>query len=215
MLDAVIFDMDGVLADSEPIHLATANRVLAPFQVRITAEENQDYLGLDEPTFWFKVVERHNLEADPGLLGAQRVESVVEEIRNGILPLPGVPELVTGLVMRGLDLAVASSSPRAVVDAVLKELGLRRTFKTAISGDQVAKGKPEPDIFLLAAQELGVPPDRCMVIEDSPMGLSAARRAGMFTVAVQNRYNLDLDLSEADRIFSGLDHFDWSLLDER
>ena len=117
--------------------------------------------------------------------------------------------------MRGLSLAPASSSPRIVVEAILEELGLARSFQAVISGDQVERGKPEPDIFLKASHALGIPPERCMVVEDAPHGIMGARRAGMFVIAVRNRYNLDLDLSQANRIFSSLDHFDWTLFEER
>lgn len=214
-MEAVIFDVDGVLTDSEPLHLDAANRVLEPFNARLEEEENQALLGLDEKTFWQKMIERFHLGEEPKALADRRVLEVLGLIREGILPLPGVPEFITGLIMRGLPLATASSSPRVVVEAILEELGIERAFQSVISGDDVEEGKPEPHIFLKAAAALEVPPEECMVIEDSPNGILAARRAGMFVVAVENRYNRGLDLSEADRVFSGLNLFDWSLFDER
>jgi HAD superfamily hydrolase (TIGR01509 family) len=211
-MDAVIFDVDGTLTDTEPLHFEAANKVLARFGVQLSEEENSHLLGLDEPSFWQEVIRRFDLSADPAALGTSRMEEVLTLIREGIVPLPGIPELITGLIMRGFPLATASSSPRAVVEAILEELGLQRAFKVLVCGDQITRGKPEPDIFLKAAADLGISPENCMVFEDSPAGIHGARRAGMFTVAVQNRYNIGLDLSEADRIFSGLDHFDWTLV---
>lgn len=214
-MEAVIFDVDGVLTDSEPLHLDAANRVLESFNARLSEEENQALLGLDEKTFWQKMIERFQLAEEPKALADRRVLEVLRLIREGILPLPGVPEFITGLIMRGLLLATASSSPRVVVEAILEELGIERTFRSVICGDDVEEGKPAPHIFLKAAAALDVPPEECMVIEDSPNGILAARRAGMFVVAVENQYNRGLDLRAADRVFSGLNRFDWSLFDER
>jgi len=214
-MDAVIFDVDGVLTDSEPLHLEAVNRVLAPLGVNLSEEENKKFLGLDDGQFWERLSSMFDLNEDIPTLAAQRIDEVIKLIREGIVTLPGVPEFITGCVMRGLSLAVASSSPQKVVHATLDELGLAKTFKVALSGDDVKKAKPDPAIFLKAASSLGVPPKRCMVIEDSPNGILAARRADMFTVAVYNSYNFDLDLSVADSIFSGLNHFNWAIFEGR
>jgi HAD superfamily hydrolase (TIGR01509 family) len=116
-----------------------------------------------------------------------------------ITPSPGAVDLVEELSRSGLRLAVASSSPRRVVDRVLAKLGLARAFAVVVSGDDVAAGKPAPDIFLLAAARLRPRPANCLVIEDSPNGLEAARRAGMGTVAVRTAY-IPSDLLSADLI---------------
>jgi len=214
-LEAVIFDVDGVLTDSEPLHLAALNEVLSPQGVQLSEEENREYLGLDEVRFWELVIPRFNLKGEAAALITARMEKAVQMIRNGIVSLPGVPECITGLIMRGIPLACASSSPEVVVEAILDELGLRGSFQAVCCGDQVAHGKPDPTLFLEAAKALDMSPESCMAVEDSLNGITAARRAGMFTIAVRNQYNADHDLSEADRVFSGLDYFDWSLFDSR
>jgi HAD superfamily hydrolase (TIGR01509 family) len=215
MIEAVIFDVDGVLTDSEPLHLEATNRVLSEHGKALDEEENKEYLGLDERDFWRKVAARFELKADPDALGAQRVEVYLELMKDGLLPMPGVPECITGMLMRGLSLAAASSSSRRVVDATLAELGLQKSFQAVVCGDEVARSKPDPEIFLKAAERLGVPPENCLVIEDAPHGIQAAREAGMLPVAVLNQYNIDLDLTAAERIFSGLARFDWNLFEER
>lgn len=214
-MDAVIFDVDGVLTDSEPLHFAAVGKVLAPFGKSLSEEDNKAYLGFSLPDFWREMAGRFDLDADPRELSARHEEEVTALIREGIVPLPGVARTVTGLLMRGLALATASSSPKTVVEAILEGLGLLGSFPVRICGDQVERAKPHPGLFLEAARALGISPERCMVIEDSPAGILAARRAGMFTVAVLNRYNQDLDLGEADRVFSGLERFDWTLFEER
>lgn len=215
MIEAVLLDVDGVLTDSEPLHLEATNQVLSQFKANLTEEDIKAYLGMDELSFWKAMIERFDLNETAEALGKQRIAAAVELIREGILPLPGVPEFISGLLMRGLPLAAASASSRPVVEAILTELGLLRSLQAVISGDDVARGKPDPEIFLKAADALGMKPAQCMVVEDAPFGVEAAVTAGMFVVAVQNRYNVDLDLSKANRIFSGLNHFDWNLLEER
>jgi len=120
-----------------------------------------------------------------------------------------------GLKMRGYPLALASSSPRAVVDAMLEELGLSRSFDAVIAGNDAARGKPAPDIFLLAARRLGVDPAKCLVFEDTLHGVAAARAAGMVPVAVRTRENLDIEFEGAARVYDGFERFDWAFLDDR
>lgn len=215
-MEAVIFDVDGVLADTEPLHLEAANAVLAPYGVAISEEENMEFLGMDDPSFWKAMMERYRLQADPRELQARRVEYVLGVIRDReFLPRPGVPQVITGMLMRGLLLAAASSSPRAVTEAVIEVLGLQRSFRAVLTGDDVTRGKPDPEIFFAAARALDVPPGACMVIEDSPAGIQAARRAGMFAVGVRSRWDPDLEGAGAQCILSGLDRFDWTLFEER
>jgi HAD superfamily hydrolase (TIGR01509 family) len=123
--------------------------------------------------------------------------------------------LIVGLKMRGFPLALASSSPRAVVDAMLEELGLAGSLDVVVTGDDVDRGKPDPDIFLLAARRLGVDPAECLVFEDSLHGIKAARTAGMTPVAVRTRENHGIEFHEAARIYDGFERFDWALLDDR
>lgn len=215
MIETVIFDMDGVLVDSEPLHLEATNMILSRFGLNFSEEDIKPYLGLDERSFWTEMKEKYELEADPAELGKERIAEAVKMIREGLQPMPGVPEVVTGMLMRGLTLAVATSSAQVVADATLDEIGLLHSFKAVVTADDVAKAKPEPEIFLKAAEAVGSTPERCMVIEDSPNGIDAAVKARMFAVAVLNRYNQNLDLSGAARIFSGLSRLDWNLFDER
>jgi HAD superfamily hydrolase (TIGR01509 family) len=214
-MEAVILDMDGVLVDSEPLHLAAANKVLARFDVELSDEENNQYLGLDDPSFFAALKKRFGLDEEVESLAAAREAEVLELIGKGVVPKEGVPELVAGLKMRGYAMALASSSPRPVVEAMLRELGLDRVFDAVVTGDDVEDGKPAPDIFLRAAQELGVKPEQCLVIEDALHGVRAARAAGMLPLAVRTRENFGVEFSEAERVYDGLDRFDWAFLDDR
>jgi len=214
-MEAVILDMDGVLVDSEPLHLEAANKILAVYGVELSEAENAAYLGMDDVDFFSALKANFGLQENLDDLVSARQQAVIALIREGVVPRPGVPELIVGLKMRGLPMALGSSSPRVVVEAMLDELGLANSFNAVVTGDDVAGGKPAPHIFLLAAQRLGVAPADCIVFEDSLHGLRAARDAGMTPLAVRTRENCHLELHDAERVYDGLDRFDWAYLEDR
>jgi HAD superfamily hydrolase (TIGR01509 family) len=177
-LAAIIFDMDGVLADTEPIQEEALGAFLALRGKSLSPTENAAMIGLDYRAFWAALIEQLGLD-----------ESIEECVRGyepillprliGLQAAPGAYELVSALRVANVPLAVASSSFRAVVEMTLGAIGLRDAFKVVVSGEDVRMGKPAPDIYLLAAQRLRVKPDRCVAVEDSPYGVRAATAAGM------------------------------------
>jgi HAD superfamily hydrolase (TIGR01509 family) len=201
---AIIFDMDSVLLDSEPLHLQALNQVLAPLGYWATAAQNQQFYGLTNEGCWRILVQRY------GLLGrlddylARYDEAVLRLLERPLTPTPEVTELLARLRRHGMRLALASSSRRSWVDATLRALSLRQAFEVVLSGDDVRCGKPAPDLFLLAARRLGVPAERCVVIEDSPNGVRAGRRAGMTVVAVRRPETADLAFDDADCVVDSL-----------
>jgi beta-phosphoglucomutase len=114
---------------------------------------------------------------------------------EGLSPLPGAAEWVSRLGGEGWRQAIASSAPRLNVEVVLRVLGLRSAFQAIVSAEDVSAGKPDPQVFLLAAERLGVAPARCVVVEDAALGIEAARRAGMYSVGVRGATTTDADLS--------------------
>jgi HAD superfamily hydrolase (TIGR01509 family) len=181
---AVIFDLDGVLLDSEPIHLAVINEILALEGHHLDEEANRAYLGVTTVACWEDLCARLRLRHPLDYyLGAY--DRILRALGRPIEPAPGVPELLRLLRRRGVPVALASSSRRPWIEASLAATGLSQAFPVAISGDDVSRGKPDPEIFRLTAQALGVEPARCLVIEDSPHGVQAARAAGMDVVAVR------------------------------
>ena len=192
---AVIFDMDGVLVDSEPLHEQAIGAVLAAEGYRLTAEEYASLVGTTVSHLWDFVFKRFPLVGDWATYHARYEAAILERLTAGTLePEPGVTELVERFAREGRRLAVASSSPDVVVRATLTGLGLGGAFELHVAGDQVAHGKPDPEIYLTAAARLGVPPDRCLAIEDSLHGIEAARRANMAVVAVRTRYTAGREL---------------------
>jgi HAD superfamily hydrolase (TIGR01509 family) len=195
---AVIFDMDGVLLDSEPLHFACLNRMLADDGVVVDEEENQAYIGGTQEATFQGVIQRHGLSGSLASYLAHYNAVVLEALAGPLEPAPGAVELVLSLRAADVPLALASSSDRRWIDATLRGLGLADAFPVIASGDEITRSKPAPDIFLLAAERLGVPPADCVAIEDSPNGLRAARAAGMAVVAVRTPYTAGLVLPDAD-----------------
>lgn len=187
MPGAVIFDMDGVLADTEPLNERASAAVLARRGASLTENEYRALAGQSNDASWDWITEHCGLTDSPAILGQEYVCELLPRL-SVLVPSPGVLELESHLTALGIPMAVASSSPRAAVDAVLDALGMARAFEVVVTGDDVTHGKPSPDIFRLASERLGVGPGECLVIEDSPHGIEAAARAGMRAVAVETRY---------------------------
>jgi HAD superfamily hydrolase (TIGR01509 family) len=202
---AVIFDMDGVLVDSEPLHEQAIGAVLAAEGHRLTADEYAGLVGTTVDYLWDFLFKRFPLAGDWMTYHARYESAIVERLTAGDLePEPGVRDLIRRFTREGRRLAVASSSPDVVVRATLAGLGLHDTFALHVAGDQVARGKPDPEIYLAAASLLGVPPARCLAIEDSLHGIEAARRAKMAVVAVRTRYTTGRAL-DATRVVDSLE----------
>ena len=211
---AVIFDMDGVLVDSEPLFLNAINRLLVQEGVDPVSEaENQEFLiGTTIQETWRQLKLRRPLPL-PAETYMQRYDVIVREVMmQELAPQPGVRELIAACRQHGLPIAVASSSRHIWVDLKLAAIGLTGAFDLVLGGDDVTRGKPEPDVYLKAAAGLGIPPEQCIAIEDSPIGIAAAVASGAYTIAVRTDYTRHLDVSQAHAILETLDDFDLSLL---
>jgi HAD superfamily hydrolase (TIGR01509 family) len=183
-LAAVIFDCDGTLVDSEPLARVAWERSLAPHGYEIDDAEYAGLIGLS-----YARVHGFFAARIPGLAGADAFwpgysGELFALIDTVLEPFADALETVAGVRGRGLAVAVASSSPRARLDRTLLRAGLADVFAVTVAGDEIARGKPAPDMFLAAAERLGVEPARCAVIEDSPPGVAAGRAAGMHTVGI-------------------------------
>ncbi|MGE3269810.1 MAG: HAD family hydrolase [Chloroflexota bacterium] len=183
--DAVIFDLDGVLLDSEPIYLAATNAVLAREGKYISPEMNARFIGVRFADMLAEVIPSMGLAHDAEYYMAETRTEVLHQFGRPLTPPPGAKELIERLVDHGVPHAVGSSSVHAWVEQILTNLGVRQYFDIIVGGDDVQHGKPAPDIFLRCAELLGVPPERCAVIEDSANGVLAARRAGMTAIGLR------------------------------
>lgn len=196
---AVILDMDGVIVDSEPLHERAFYEVLAELGYGRNLDLRfADYVGRSDFELWADFVRRHQPAQSLEELLARKRDRVIEVMRREQPIFAGLPELVERLAAR-CPLAVASGSDRAVIDAVLELGGLGRVFSVIVSAAEVPRGKPAPDVFLRAANLLGVAPGDCWVIEDSKPGVAAARAAGMRVLAITNTHPAD-ELRPATRV---------------
>lgn len=183
--EAVIFDMDGVLVDSEPLHYRATNEVLAPLGARVDPDLYARCTGMPDGAFFALLVEHFGLQADPRPLAARRHDLALQAMaREALPPTPGALECLLELFGEGLRLGLASSSSRRQVDLVVARLGLARVLGAVVSVDDVARGKPAPDLFLEAARRLRTAPEACVVVEDAALGVRAARAAGMTPIAL-------------------------------
>lgn len=197
-IQAVIFDMDGVLVDSEPLGFQAMARVMARHGLPYTEVENTEFLGRTTLESCRILKARHGFRASEEELAGWYVEGMLELIARGPAPMPGVPEVLERLRRAGYRLALASSAEPQVIEANLTALSLAHVFEAVVSGTQVERGKPAPDVFLAAARCLGVAPPACLVVEDSRNGLLAAKAAGMICAVVPCAHTRHQDFGDAD-----------------
>jgi HAD superfamily hydrolase (TIGR01509 family) len=195
---ALIFDMDGVLADSEPLHFEAARRVLARHGVCFTEAENQEFLGVTARETYATLCARHGLAVPADQLVHAYASELIRVIPTQIRPMAGVPEVLATLRAAGFHLSLASSAERAVISTTLVGLGVTDLFEVVVAGPDVGRGKPAPDIFLECARRLGLPAAACLVIEDSRNGVLAARAAGMPCAVIPCPATAHQDLTAAN-----------------
>lgn len=212
-LRAIIFDFDGVIADTEPLHFAALRAVLAGIDISLTETEYYtDYLGFDDRGCFLAALQTHRRQASPTVLGElmdRKAQAYLSAIKEHLVIFPGVRELVHDAAAR-YPLAIASGALRNEIELILEEAGLRKAFLHITSAEDVTRGKPAPEPFLHAMAALNrqpsqpaLTPDDCLVIEDSLPGIRAARAAGMKVLAVANTHTVQ-DLGEADAITHSL-----------
>ncbi|MBI3603476.1 MAG: HAD family phosphatase [Nitrospirae bacterium] len=215
MLQAIIFDFDGVVADNEPIHFAMFRRVLGEIGLPLTESDYYaKYLGYDDKGCFAAVLAAHDRPAPKALIDDlidRKARAYLDHIKQHLVIFPGVRELVRDAAGR-YRLAIASGALRHEIEFILDQAGIRKAFEHITSSEDVSRGKPDPEGFLHALTALnrqaatGQPAlaaGDCLVIEDSIPGICAARAAGMKVLAVANTHTRQ-DLHEADAVTGSL-----------
>ncbi|WP_339307580.1 HAD family hydrolase [Paenibacillus sp. FSL R5-0519] len=214
IIQAVIFDMDGVLIDSEPIYFEIERSSFAHFGAVMTEEEHHTYVGVTLESMWQQVLDKHQLTATLDEVLAYHQHNVMQTMlaHSNLTAMPSVERWLSWLHEQHISIAVASSSPRALIDLIMNKTGLGRYFEVRMTGEEVENGKPAPDIFLTTAEMIGASPSNCLVIEDSRNGVQAAKSAGMRCIGYHNPGSGNQDLSKADLQISSYDQL-WTLKD--
>jgi len=186
----IIFDMDGVLCDSEPFICEAACRMFAEAHgVTVAPADFLPFVGTGEDRYLGGVAEKHGVVLDLPVDKQRTYALYLEIIRGRLGPLPGAPAFVRASRQCGLRLAVATSADRVKLEGNLREIGLPPTlFDACVTGDEIPRKKPFPDIFLLAAARLGLAPATCLVVEDAPSGLRAGRAAGCRCIGLTSSF---------------------------
>ena len=202
MIKAVIFDMDGVLVNSEPYHFEFEKSLLKNMGISITDKELESFVGTAMQNFWKRIKKSYNIDGSIEELVKNDTDLRVSYFSNidKLESIDGVKELVVSLRNKGIKTAVASSSHNRLIDTVLKKTGLSDYFQKTVSGFDVENGKPAPDIFLKTAEILGAGTEECAVIEDSFNGVKGTKAAGIKCIAFRNPESGNQDLSASDLI---------------
>lgn len=192
MIKAAIFDMDGVLIDSEPFIREAAVKMFAEHGLTVQPEDFLPFTGAGEDRFIGGVAELYDFTLDH-VRDKDRTYAIYGEIVQGKLhPLPGVHEFIAKARSRGLKLAVASAADKVKVEINLREMGISRdTFDAVVTGSDVTHKKPDPEIFLAAAKKMGVEPANCLVCEDAVNGINAAKAAGMRCLGITTSFSAE------------------------
>ena len=200
---AVLWDLDGVLVDSAPFHFQAWRELFASLGRELSEGEFQRTFGLRNDAILRELL-GDLPAAEAKRLAARKEELFRRAALGNISSLPGALELLGALREQGLKLALVSSTPYGNIDLILGSLGVEGAFDVIVGEEDVTRGKPDPEGFLLAARRLGVPPDECGVIEDAPAGVEAAKAAGMRCVGVSRGRPRDA-LAKADVVVESLD----------
>jgi HAD superfamily hydrolase (TIGR01509 family) len=185
VVDAVIFDLDGVLLQSEEVWDEVRRRYVLERGGRYDAEVQRAMMGMSSSEWSLYLHEHAGVDVAPDQINADIVERMRAAYRERLPLIPGAVEAVRRLAARW-PLGLASSSNRPLIEAVLEETGLATLFRATVSSEEVARGKPAPDVYLEAARRLDIGPARCAAIEDSHGGIRSARAAGMRVIAIPN-----------------------------
>lgn len=213
VIRTVIFDMDGVLIDSEPLHYEAFREVFGAAGVDLSEDVYRSVIGRTLPDTIEILKSRFGLGADSTAIAAAYSDAVLEVLSRPLTPGDGAHWLIDQLRERGFGLGLASSSRRSWIEATLRGLELTHAFEAIVSGDDVGYGKPAPDIYLAAARLLDADPTRCLAIEDSPAGLQSARAAGMTTVGLITPHIDPALLGDANHLIASLRDFPVDLLE--
>ncbi|ACU08697.1 Predicted phosphatase [Flavobacteriaceae bacterium 3519-10] len=203
-LKAILFDMDGVIVDTEPLHRKGYFQMFENLNISVSEELYTSFTGSSTQKVCTTLVEKFNLNSTHEELASIKRRYFKHYFDHDVDfdLLPGVKNLIENYYNNGLKLILASSAHMNTINWVFEKFGLEKYFSAKISGASLKESKPHPEIFQLAAKMAGEPKENCLVIEDSTNGILAAHAAGIFCVAYKSEHSLDQDYSKANLVIS-------------
>ena len=204
-MEAFLFDMDGVIVDTQQYHSRALQQVFTEIGVSVSLAELSQYAGTKRGASFRGIAAQRGLKLPVEQLSARKDVLFNDIIAHTQLqPIEGIPELLAKLQAAGIPMAIASSSSDAFIAYIVDCLHIRSFFDALLSGENLPESKPNPAIYQLTAQTLGVAPEQCVVLEDAALGVQAAKAAGMYCIGYQNPHSGQQDLSHADEIVASI-----------
>jgi beta-phosphoglucomutase family hydrolase len=197
-IKAVIFDLDGVIAETEQVHIQAETETMLKHGISISEDELHRYTGTTAKQMFVDLIRRYQLKTTFDEIFNQKEEIMFKLLERGVEPTKGVIELVNKLKKAGIRLGIASSSHKRLIDYVLNKLRITNMFDSVVGAEDITNSKPDPEIFLTCAKKLNTGADKCLVVEDSMLGVEAAKKAGMKCLGYRNPNSGNQDLSKAD-----------------
>ncbi len=203
---AVVFDMDGLMFNTEDVYWQVGTELLARRGFEFTRKLNQAIMGRPPRACFEEMIRWHTLDDSWDALAAESEEIFLEILDDHLAPMPGLFELLDRLEAAGLPKAICTSSARRLLVAILSRFDLEPRFQFALTAEDITRGKPHPEIYQKAAGRLGIEPPEMLVLEDSPNGCLSAVKAGAFVVVVPSEHTRDHDFAAASLVIESLAH---------
>ena len=204
MINTVIFDMDGVIVDTEPVHHYAYHQHFKELEIDVSEEMYATFTGNSTRNVYQRIKEAYKLSYDVEMMvdNKRNIFNNAFDLKEDLDMLPGVKDLIADLHSNGIQLILASSSAKVTIERIFKRFSLHQYFTHIVSGEDFEKSKPHPAIFEHAASLSVAPKEECIVIEDSTNGVRAAKAAGLYCVGYNSEHSKLQDLSEADVVIS-------------
>ena len=214
MIQTVIFDLDGVIIDSEPIYFSIEKEMFKELNIEVSFEEHCGYVGTSSRNMWEAIIEKYRLPYKAEVLVKKESDAYLQHLKSqtNLYPINGVSELIKDLYKENLKIWLASSSHMEVIDIIVDRFQLSEFFIGKISGTNLEFSKPHPEIFLKVAKLADSKPEECVVIEDSENGVTAAKSAQMKCIGFANPNSGMQNLTKADLIITSFKELNFDVV---